>query len=50
VGQKLPDEHIPIRFGFGEEQNPGGKPVDAMDDEGPLSADRKSTRLNSSHW
>jgi hypothetical protein len=37
MGEKLADQRVSIRLGLGKEQNPGRKPVDAMDDENSLS-------------
>jgi hypothetical protein len=37
MAEKLFNEFIPIPFGFREEQNPGGKTIDAMYDKCPLS-------------
>jgi hypothetical protein len=37
VAEKLSYESISIRLGFGKEQNPGRKAIDAMHDKGSLS-------------
>jgi hypothetical protein len=37
MAEKLPNECIPTRFSFREEQNPGRKTINAMHDKGPLS-------------
>ena len=36
--EKLPDQRVSIRIGLGEQENSGGETVDAMDDQGLLSA------------
>jgi hypothetical protein len=42
MGEKLPNQDLPIRLGFREEQNAGRETIDAMDDEGAFSLRRKS--------
>ena len=37
MGEKLPHQRIPVGTGLGKQQNPGGKTIDAMHDQGPLS-------------
>src|SRR5580765_516434 len=37
MGEKLLNERIAVAVGLGEQQNPGGKTVDAMNDQGSLS-------------
>jgi hypothetical protein len=36
VVEKLPDERLPISIGLGKQQHSGGKPIDAMHDQGSL--------------
>jgi hypothetical protein len=42
--EKLSNEYLSIRLGFGEEQNAGRETIDAMDNKGSLSLQRKSRR------
>lgn len=37
MGEKLSHERISIPIGFRKQQDTGDKPIDAMDDQGPLS-------------
>jgi len=36
--EKLPDQRLPIRVGFGEKQNSGCEPISTMDDQSALPA------------
>ena len=42
MAEKLSNEYLSIRLCFGEDQNAGSETIDAMDNKGSLSFQRKS--------